>query len=224
MRPSDGSKPWGNCWRLRGESTKLAAVKGVTYASDVRTSCEARAMKPLIAAALSIGLMSSVVADDKRTPPAADFSTVAPENDSRLAKLKDAQPKKIGILTYYANQGGGYTFLQGNGIVFYALPYTPSTYKCEVQVAVRRGVDHFRAAVPINVPTIGTSIVPLDGQTVYQTDRVDNGKGGFFRRDLRLAYWSRDTPDSNFHFWILAEDRETKLKVKSIVPVLERGR
>lgn len=189
-----------------------------------RISCKAGAMSQLLAAALLADLTSSVLANDKLTPPAADFSNVAPEDDSRLAKLKDAQPKQIGILTYYANRGGGFTFIEGNTIVFYALPYSPSTYKCEVQVAVQRGDDHFRLPVPLIVPTIGTSRVPLGGQTVYQTEMVENGKGGFFRRDLRLAYSSRDTPDSEFHVWILAEDRETRLKVKSIVPVLERGR
>jgi hypothetical protein len=186
---------------------------------------------------LVVGLSVLIAkADDKPTPSAAEFSTIAPEIDSRLAKLKDVQPKKIGILTYYPNKGGGYTFMQGKSIVFYALPYTPSTYSCEVRVRqlvtlVRHGGNPHTGGVTmmadvaqsIHVPTIGPPGVPFGGQTVYRTEMHNNGKGGLFREDMRLAYWSRDTADGTFHLWILTDDRETRMKVKSIVPVLEHA-
>jgi hypothetical protein len=158
------------------------------------------------------------------------------EKDTRLAKVTDAVPQQIGILTYYPNQGGGYTFVQGKDIVCYALPYTPSTYKCEVRVWQRviqlpRGINPIGAGVAamanvtqsINVPTIGPSKVPFGGQTIYRTEMADNGKNGFYREDIRVAYWSRDTSDGNFQLWLLADDSETRMKVKSIVPVLERA-
>lgn len=117
--------------------------------------------------------------------------------------------------------------------MFYALPYTPSTYKCEVRVRqrvklrVQGGVKPFEAMVnvkqSINVPSISSSKVPFGGQTVYRTELYSNGSDGFFRKDIRLAYWSRDTSDGKFRLSILAEDNETRMKLKSIVPVLEHA-
>jgi len=52
---------------------------------------------------------------------------------------------------------------------------------------------------------------------------ADNGKNGFYREDIRLAYWSRDTSDGKFQLWILPEDNETRLKLKSIRLVLEHA-
>jgi hypothetical protein len=147
--------------------------------------------------------------------------------DARLAKLTDAPLQKIGILTYYPNQGGGYTFLQGKDIVFYALPYTPSTYKCEIEVTGLRplkdgGAEMVAVPVSINVPTIGSSKIPFGGQTVYRTEMFGSGESGFRREDIRLAYSSRDTSDGKLHVWILPEENETRLKLKSVVPVLEK--
>ncbi len=70
---------------------------------------------------------------------AADSRQVAPESDSRLAKLSGEQSQQIAVngvtLTYYANKGGGYTFLNADQILFYSLPYSPTTYKFEHVVA-----------------------------------------------------------------------------------------
>ncbi|HEV7999375.1 MAG TPA: hypothetical protein VGP63_05815 [Planctomycetaceae bacterium] len=156
------------------------------------------------------------------------------EKDVRLAKLTDSPPQQMGILAYYPNKGGGYTFVQGKEIVFYALPYTPSTYQCEVRVRqrvnlARAGGNPHTGGVTmmadvtqsINVPTIGPSRVPFGGQTVYRTEMSKNGKGGFVREDIRLAYWSRETSGGKFQLWILADDRETRMKLKSIVAALE---
>jgi hypothetical protein len=205
-------------------------------------------MKPFLAAVLLGGLcVGTVQAETARSDYIAErearrakAAQTALEKDARLAKLTNAPPQKIGILTYYPNKGGGYTFVQGKDIVCYALPYTPSTYKCEVRVWQRviqlpRGINPLGAGVAamanvtqsINVPTIGPSKVPLGGQTIYRTEMADNGKNGFYREDIRLAYWSRDTSDGKFQLWLLADDSETRMKVKSIVPVLrhvERGR
>jgi hypothetical protein len=171
----------------------------------------------------------------KRDARRAKAAQAELENDTRLANLTDAPPQKLGILTYYPNKGGGNTFIQGKDIVFYALPYTPSTYKCEVRVwqrvtlGARGGFNpHGGGATAmanvtqsINVPTIGPSKVPFGGQTIYRTEMSNNGKDGFYREDIRLAYWSRETSDGEFKLWILADDNETRMKVKSIVPVLE---
>ena len=170
----------------------------------------------------------------KRETRKAKSAQATLEDDSRLAKLTNAPPQKVGLLTYYPNKGGGYTFIQGKNIVFYALPYTPTTYKCEVRVRQRvhlargggnphTGGGTMMADVTqsINVPTIGPSRVPFGGQTVYRTEMSSDGKNGSYREDIRLAYWSRDTADGKCQLWILADDRETQMKLKSIVPVLE---
>jgi hypothetical protein len=192
-------------------------------------------MKAILAAVVLVGV--SVGTAKAETPP-TDYSTqrearrakasqAALEKDARLAtKLANAPPQKIGILTYYPNKGGGYTFIEGKDIVFYALPYTPSTYKVECRVPVCRetedgGTELIPVPTSINVATIGPSTTPFGGQTVYRTEMFNNGKDGFSREDIRLAYWSRDTSDGKFQLWILTEDRETRLKLKSIVPVLE---
>lgn len=172
----------------------------------------------------------------KREARWAKATQVALEKDARLAKLTNSPPQKIGVLTYYPNLGGGYTFVQGKDIVFYALPYTPSTYKCEVRVwqQVTLAAPGFnpnggRVNVMANVtqtivvPTIGPSKVPFGGQTIYRTEMSDDGKDGLYRKDIRLAYWSREQSDGNFLLWILPEGSEIRMKVKSIVPVLERA-
>jgi hypothetical protein len=75
----------------------------------------------------------------------------------------------------------------------------------------------------IDVDTIGQRTMPSGCQTVYRTELHNNGKDGFIREDIRLAYWTRNDFVGTFHLWILAEDRETRLKLKSIVPVLENA-
>jgi hypothetical protein len=203
-------------------------------------------MKPILAVVVLVGLWGGAAKAEtpsdyvaQREARRAKAAQAALENDARLAKLTDAVPQQIGILTYYPNHGGGYTFVQGKDIVCYALPYTPSTYKCEVRVWQRviqlpRGGFNFNpigrgltamanVTQSINVPTIGPSKIPFGGQTIYRTEMADNGKNGFYREDVRVAYWSRDTSDGKFELWLLADDSETRMKVKSIVPVLEHA-
>lgn len=51
-------------------------------------------MRRALALILLLGLSVSIAkADDKPT----DFSTIAPENDSRLAKLTDAPRRRLGF-------------------------------------------------------------------------------------------------------------------------------
>ena len=123
--------------------------------------------------------------------------------DFRLAKPVDVRPQKIGLLTYYRNKVGGYTFLERGKIVFYALPYLPSTREVENTV----------------LPTIGTSKVPFGGQIIYRSQM--NGFGIERRADIPIAKWTRDTPDGPFRFTMRDEDRLSRLKLQSIVPVLE---
>jgi hypothetical protein len=49
------------------------------------------------------------------------------------------------------------------------------------------------------------------------------GFGTLHRTDIPIAKWTRDTPDGQFRLSIKEEDHETRLKLKSIVPVLEHA-
>jgi hypothetical protein len=172
-------------------------------------------MRPFVAAVVLIGLC---VADDK---PAAsvDFRTVRPDNDSRLAKREDAQTKNVEILNYYQNKGGGYTFMRGQQVEFYSLPYMPTKYTSEYFVLAPQ-----RVSVKRDIWLIGTSTMPFGGQTLFRSQmRAVPGARTLLRVDTEIARWTRDTPDGPFHLSIIAEDTETRLKLKSIVPVLERA-
>ncbi len=177
-----------------------------------------RTLALILVAGLSV---SAAEAGDKtsRVP-----SHEPPERDLRIASLTGASPQKIGVLTYYPNHGGGYTFLERNRIVFYALPRFPAT--CQFDRIVRivgnpKGEDTPRNIVErINVPIIGTAKMPVGGQTVYRGD-LHTYFNVFVRDDIPIAQWSRDTADGQFRLSLMAEDHETRLKLKSIVPVIE---
>jgi hypothetical protein len=171
-------------------------------------------MRPLLAAVVLAGLsVPFAEADDKSTPP-PKLSRLIPANDSRLAKAKGVQPQKIGVLTYYPNNGGGHTFIQDKYIIFYALPYAPTS--CE-------GDDtSLMAIIRRDISTIGASKMAFGGQTVYRSKMLFTPQGPSCREDIPIAEWTRDTPDGKFRLSILAEDSETRLKLKSIVPVLEK--
>ena len=88
--------------------------------------------------------------------------------------------------------------------------------------------SHFPTSRPRQVenmvlPIIGTSQVPFGGQTVYRSQIIRNGSDEWHRIDTPIAKWTRDTPAGKFHLSILTEANETRLKLKSIVPVLERA-
>jgi hypothetical protein len=182
---------------------------------------------------LLIGLMSSAVADDKPTPSAPDldpdFSNVAPENDSRLAKLKDAHPQKIGLLTYYPNNGGGYTFLDGKHIAFYALPYAlawDEFLKMEVFTETDEAtgkVTQRQRPTTTMLGTIGSTKLPFSNQMVCRGAMVKTPIGIVRRSDTPIASWYRKSPDGKFRFSIMAEDQETRTKLKSVLPVFERA-
>jgi hypothetical protein len=176
-------------------------------------------MRPFVAAVLLVGLSVAIAkADGNPTPPP---SMVAPEDDSRLAKQTGAQPQKIGVLSYYPNNGGGYTFVEHAHIAFYSLPYMPSTYRVGVSEFQAGQVRHTTAVLGI----IGTSTMARGGQTLYRSEMKEIVPGVADRRreDAPIAKWTRATPDGHFHLSIIAEDSETRVKLKSIVPVLERA-
>lgn len=178
-------------------------------------------MRPLLAAALLVGMC---VADEKPTAPPMQPSTVSLEKAVRVACLADAKPQKIGVLTYYPNEVGGFTFKDGKRIAFYAIPYLPVTSKREHTVNRQVG----KKAVPVVVATvfhatIGPSKMAFGSYAVYRSEVMADGAGGFLRQYIPIAMWSRDTPDGKFRFSIMAEDGETRLKLKSIVPVLEHA-
>jgi hypothetical protein len=184
-------------------------------------------MRPILAAVVLIGLLVGFAyAKDKSAPPVTDFSMVGPEYDARLAKLEDAQPRRSGILTYYPNNGGGYTFKEDGEMAFYAMPFLPTTCHFARTTFVVAKVNGRQTARPIvetvQAFTIGKSKVPFGGQILYR-GRTIEVEAGLRRIDTPLAKWSRDTPDGQFRLSIMAEDSETRLKLKSIVPVLEKA-
>jgi hypothetical protein len=186
-------------------------------------------MRRTFAALLLVGLSVGIAcADEKPAPPPSRLTTLTPENDWRLAKRTGAQPQKIGILTYYLNKGGGYTFLRGERVEFYSLPNMPTTYKFEYFVLVMETVNGKPVERRISVQTddicvIGTSTMSFGGQTLFRSKMRDTPAGTLVRVDTPLAKWSRDAPGEKFRLSILDDDRETRLKLKSIVPALEKS-
>jgi hypothetical protein len=159
-------------------------------------------MRRTLALVLVVGLLVSIAEALEDNPSLTD---TPPDKDTRLVKLTNARPQKIGVLTYYQNKGGGYTFREGETIVFCALPYAP--------------IPHPKESLFI----VGTSKMPLGCQTIYQSLMTGPGFGTLHRTDIPIAQWTRDTPDGKFRLSILTEDNETRLKLKSIIPVLEHA-
>jgi hypothetical protein len=183
-----------------------------------------RALAVLLLVGLSIGIAE---AEEEPTPPASTQASLTPDRHWRLAKLPDAQPQTIGLLTYYPNEGGGYTFLEHGNIVFYAVPYFPTTYQIDrsffvVEVVGGRQQAR-RIGERINVSTIGTSAMPRGGQTLYRNGTTQKDPSDLRREDVPIAKWGRAVSGDKFQLSILDVDRETRLKLKSIVPLLEKS-
>ncbi len=177
-------------------------------------------MRPLLAVVL-LAVLGVSIAEGEDDPPGANL-TLPPEKDYRLAKLTDAQTQRIGILTYYPNKGGGYTFMEGKQVEFYSLPYVPTTYRRSARNA--NGNWGFPGQKSDKVSIIGTREMPFGGQTVYRSHMEGVDRSGLPRRvDTPIAKWTRDTADGQFRLSIMVDDRETRLKLKSIIGVLERA-
>jgi hypothetical protein len=184
-------------------------------------------MQRTLALIVLVGLPVSIAKPDgKPTPPPSKPSTVAPDQDVRLACLTDAKPQKIGLLTYYPNKGGGYTFMERQNIVFYALPFMPATSQFERIVRILgspKGEVMPRNLVErTNVSVIGTSQMPVGGQTIYRPE-MHAYFNVLVRHDISIGKWFRETSDARFRLFITSDDHETRLKLKSIVPVLENA-
>jgi hypothetical protein len=178
-------------------------------------------VKAVLAVAVLVGLFVRIAKpDDEPT-----FHTVTPDKDSRLAKRPGAQTLKIGVLTYYPNAGGGFTFLDKGDIAFYALPLLPTTYqvaRIRLVVESRNGQDSVHPVFEtVTVFGIGKSLVPFGGQTLYRGQMMEVKAGVRCRTDIPLAKWTRDSPNGRFQLSFIAKDNETLLKLTSIVPVLE---
>jgi hypothetical protein len=180
-------------------------------------------MNPLLTAVVLAGMCFG---DDKPAAPPLEPCNVTPDKDVRLACLADAKPQKIGVLTYYPNKGGGYTFMEVERIAFYSLPYMPTDYPSDrtVQVIENRNGNLVsrRIVERTTLASIGTATMPFGGQSIYRGEMMQMATG-VFRKDTALATWSRDTPDGHFRLFIMDGNRETRLKLKSIVPVLEHA-
>jgi hypothetical protein len=174
---------------------------------------------------LVVGLSATIAKARDGNPPV--FAARIPaEEDLRLAKLTGAQPQKFGIFTYYPNKGGGYTFTRNGQIEFYALPYVPSAYDCvrtvlEVTSDANDNIETSSSLEVRTCSTIGTTRLTAGGQTVFRSEMYDTYPGVFIRNDIPIAAWCPDAPDGQFHLSIIAEDSETRVKLKSIIPVLE---
>jgi hypothetical protein len=166
-------------------------------------------MRKILALIVVLGL-SVGIADASDYPP-----TVAPKNDVRLFNLTREEPKRIGILTYYPNVGGGYTFLEHEDIVFYSLPYMPTTYTVECVTTVRHTTTV--------LGTIGTNMMPRGGQTLYRSEMKEIVPGVHRREDTPIAKWTRNTPTGRFRLLVMDVDSQTRVKLKSIVSVLDRA-
>jgi hypothetical protein len=182
-----------------------------------------RTLTAIVVACVSVSIGN---AGEQRTPPPKP-NTDAPENDWRLAIKPRAQPQKIGILTYFPNKGGGYTFIEGKEIAFYALPFYPSTYKADYVRDARIKIDGEEVVVVFfeskRLGLIGTSKMPFGTQTLYRTELKEIDPGVHRRVDTPIAKWSREPAAGKFRLSITAEGGETRLKLKSIIPVLEHA-
>jgi hypothetical protein len=184
-------------------------------------------MKRILAVMVLVGLPALIAtASDNSPPPFA--SREPPEKDRRLAILSGAQPQKIGIFTYYANKGGGYTFKRDGIIEFYALPFIPYAYRCSCTAlkATFDVNDGFVTSSAVDIKTlstVGLKPMPADGQTVYRSEMNQLYPGVFVRNDVPVATWASDAPGVPLRLSRWCDDSETRLKLKSIVPVLEHA-
>jgi hypothetical protein len=174
-----------------------------------------------------VGLSLPIAAADDKTAPLPSKLSTPAEDDWRLAKKTGTQPQKIGVLSYYRNQGGGYTFLEHEQIVFYGLPYlaTPRQFETTVLVIELVNGKVTRRHIPERriVFTIGTSKMPLGGLTIYRGEMLTFFGNVVVRQDMPLATWTRDMPNGQFRLSIERGDHETRLKLKSAIPVLEHA-
>jgi hypothetical protein len=204
-------------------------------------------MRALVAAVVLVGLSVLIAEADEKPIPPWTPSTLTPEKDWRLAKQPGTRLQTIGLLSYYPNNGGGYTFIERKEIAFYALPYwrsisfplTVGAYRNELVAMVmseRLGAEWASGRLEWRVLSIiGTSKMPWGALTVYHGDmRKTTSPDALLREDTPIAQWSseadfpfdkwsRDTANGKFRLLIMAEDRETRLKLKSIIPVLEHA-
>ena len=183
-------------------------------------------MRRTLALFLVVGLLVAIAKADAKLTPRPKPSTLTPQKDSRLAKRPGALPQKIGVLTYYRNVGGGFTFLDEDDIAFYAMPFDASVCNCERTVPIferaRNGAVVVRlTVVNINVVTIGTLKLPDGYYTICRARMIDLGNESV-REDEPIAFWfgafAKEHRLSTITF-----DHETRIKLKSIIPVLEHA-
>jgi hypothetical protein len=181
-------------------------------------------MRPILAGVVLVAFSVGIVDawdDDAPAPP-----SVTPDTDKRLARWSDSPFQKIGLFTYFRNNGGGYTFLQDDRLEFYSLPNVPEPqtvkYAEVVLVSVNGKVVRQFVSHSQTLGTIGTVRHPFGGQTFFRTQMKQVGKASY-RDDKAIATWSRESAHDKFRFSITSDGHETRLKLKSIISVLERA-
>ena len=182
-------------------------------------------MRSTLAVMVLAGLFAGAWAEDEN--PVAP-SKVVPENDWRLARRTGSRSKTIGIFEFYPNKGGGYTFTRDGEIEFYALPNRPAAYHQSATVLEVKSDANGRITTSSvielrTLSTIGMKPMLAGGQTVYRYEMTATYPGVFVRNDIPIATWSRDAPGAKFTLSRWCEDGETRLKLKSIIPVLEQA-
>jgi len=181
-------------------------------------------MRMTLSLILVVGLAVAIAEADDKPASRPRPSNFIPEKDSRVAKRPGAQTQKIGVLTYYPAVGGGLTFVENGKVAFYALPYLPVT--SEHVRTVNRQVGKKEVPVVVAIlfhATIGPSKMACGSYAIYRSELMADGDGGYLRQYIPVAMWSRDTPDGKFRLSTMVDDSETRLKLKSIVPVLEHA-
>jgi hypothetical protein len=183
-------------------------------------------MRPFLAAVALVGMSLAIAEAADKPASRPKPSTLSPKNDSRLAKRPDAREHKIGLLSYYPNIGGGFTFLEKGDVAFYAMPFDMDVCERDRVERVhekRNGVEAVSLKVErLQIGFIGTSKLRPGELMICRGQLIDLGTGLDVRKEEPIACWSGNYPKDS-RLMMLTDDRETRLKLKSIVPVLERA-
>ena len=76
----------------------------------------------------------------------------------------------------------------------------------------------------VSIFAIGTDKLSPGAYFIYRCRPVETPQMGIScREDSPIAQWTRDTPAGEFLLSLMDVDSQTRVKVKSIVPVLEHA-
>ena len=182
-------------------------------------------MRRTLAFILVVGLSVGIAAAYDRSPRP---SAVRPEEDARLAKVANAcHLRRLACSRTIETREAATRSSRGGISCSTLFPLCPRRANVQGIVQIlgnNKGQVEARNIVgQIDVPMIGLLPMPVCSQTIYRGE-MHTYFNLRLRHDLAIGEWVRDTPDSKARLSITSDDHETRLKLKSIVPVLERGR